>query len=349
LTADGSWAASAGFIEIEGTGEWTKYEIDFLAHASYTAYLFLIGRGATGTASKSIYVDKAEIMGRAYIFFPDSSNDLEVYFNAYGRSNNGVIIDNPATILNRINEDWGSFVIDGISDAEEIYTARAYADSAIIINSDLRWGEFFKNLSVNFDCLIFKQANGNVKIKVLEWGTQESSFKLPKQFISDYMYYQNIEEITDEYKRMYWFHFRKNYFHRLPADVEDESLWAAKPDNIDLRYVKGDETSRDITAGVLFFKKNKLVWHQAKGNLGKMIGLDLGDVISIQYGRGLYPDEYRMVQIYRIGVNGAARWMEIEGLDISEINNGLITLLDSEDSDVHLLMDEGDSDVGILL
>jgi hypothetical protein len=287
--------------------------------------------------------------GRAYILFSNSAADLEIYFNAYGREEGSVLIENPASILAKINSDFGSFVIDGISESEAIYTARAYTNTAVVINNDLKWGEFFKNFSINFDSLIFKQANGNMKIKVLEWGSQESSMKLEKQYISYYMAFQDIEDIIDEYRRMYWFHFRKGYFHRLPTDIEADSFWESKTGTLDLRYSKGDETSRDIAAGIIFFKKNKLIWHQAKADLRQMIGVDLGDVIMIQWGKGLFPDQFRMIQVYRISVSGAARWIEIEGLDISEINQGLITLLNSEDTGVHILLDAEDADVGVLL
>lgn len=287
--------------------------------------------------------------GNAYILFPNSANDLEIFFNAEGRDDGSTLIENPATILEKINSDFGDFIIDGIDDAEAIYTARAYTNTAVVINNDMKWGEFFKNFSINFDSLIFKQANGNLKIKVLEWGSQEESFTLPKQFISNYQLFQDIEDLINEYKRMYWFHFRKGYFHRLPSDIESLTEWAARPGSLDLRYSKGDETSRDIAAGILFFKKNKLVWHQARCDLKKMLGVDLGDVVSLQYGKGLYPDEFRLVQVYRIGVSGVGRWLEIEGLDISEINQGLIILLNSDDEDVHLLKDAEDADVGILL
>ena len=60
LKSDGTWSAVATGIVLTGTGTWTQFRLDFTSHASYTAYQCSI-YNATGSASKSLYVDECVI------------------------------------------------------------------------------------------------------------------------------------------------------------------------------------------------------------------------------------------------------------------------------------------------
>lgn len=59
IQSDGTWAAVTTDIELAGTGAWTKYELYFSAHASYTAYRLSLWR--LSAASSSLYFDDVSI------------------------------------------------------------------------------------------------------------------------------------------------------------------------------------------------------------------------------------------------------------------------------------------------
>lgn len=282
-----------------------------------------------------------------------TSTDDEIYFNAKGFEVNLAWEENPAKCLEELNSRFGSFTFDGIDAAATIYTDRGYSGISVVIGQayrpDVSWGEFLQAFAQNWDALVYMQANGNLKIKVLDWGAETAVASIPEIYIHDYDHEIDMEKIVNEYRRMWWYHWRLNYFHRLPQDVAETTLWEAAPDALDLRQHSDDASAADVAAGILFFAKEPTIYYNLKVERSQAKAVDIGDVVNIRYPRGLYPDEYRMMQVYRIerAEEGKIVW---RGLDVTEINYGLIRLYNDADPEIHELLTEGvDADCGVLL
>jgi len=289
--------------------------------------------------------------GNAYITY--TSSDNEIYVNCYGMINSsGDLIVNPARMLEAINDKFGSFTIDGITDAESIFTSRGYENGAvIIINDDLSWEEVFKNYAINFDCLIFQKSNGNIGLKVLDWGTEIATKRIKEVYVDDKTFenWRDLKEIINEYRRMYWYHFRNNFFLRSPADISATTKWQATTTDIDLRYIRESDIARDVASRLIFFKRNPIIWYSFSLPKNKGDDIELADVIEFRYKNGLYPNAWRMIQIYRKTYSQNGLIINFEAMDITGINTGLIQLWDENDDNVVLLKDESDPECNVLL
>lgn len=347
LNKDGNWQSGTDWIQLDGTGDWERYTLDFLGNELYTAFTLGFGR-STGCASQSLYFDNISVNGYAYITY--TSSDDEIYFNAKGFECDMAFSENPATLLEELNSRFGSFTINGVADAEAVYDDREYTGIAIVLADDTTWAEFISKFAKDWDAMIFAQANGNLKIKVLQWGEETPVASIPEVFIHDYNNWMDIENIVNEYKRMYWYHFRKYFFHRLPQDVSDTTEWEAEEDFIDLRFHSDDGTSKDVAAGILFFTKEPAIYYRIKVESSQAKTLELGDVINIRYDRGYHPGDFRMMQIFKKEKVAGSENYFLEGIDVTDINYGLIYLWDDADPEVYLLLTEGvDDDCGVLL
>ena len=347
LGSDGEWVAGTGYIEISGTGAWNYYFIDFEAHSLYSAYILTLSRGSD-CASQALYFDNVSVTGYAYISY--TSSDDRIYFNAKGFECDMVFNENPAVVFSEMNSRFGSFTIDGVAAAAAIYDDREYSGISIVLSDNTTWAEFMAKFAMDWDALMFAQANGNLKIKVLQWGEETPVASIPEVYIHDYSNWMDIENIVDEYRRMYWYHFRKTFFHRLPQDVSEDTQWEAEADSIDLRYHSDDGTSKDVAAGILFFTKEPAIYYRIKVESSVAKTLELGDVVNIRYDRGYHPGVFRMMQLFKKEKVAGIENYYLEGIDVTEINYGLIYLWDDADPEVYLLLTEGvDADCGVLL
>ena len=335
-----------------GSGILTAYRVDtnkyLLAwHHVYSLIKVYDGNGTDITSSCTLD-NNAD--GNAYIDY--TSSDNEIYVNCYGMTDSsGNLIENPAKMLEALNDNFGSFTIDGISDAETIFASRGYENgSVIVIDDDITWEEVLHRYAINFDCLIFQKANGNLGIKVLDWGTEVATKRIKEIYVDDKTFelWRDMKEIINEYRRMYWYHFRKDFFHRLPADIEASTNWQATRGDIDLRYIKESDVARDVASRLIFFKRNPIIWYSF--NLPRIKGddIELADVIEFRYKNGLYPNAWRMIQIFRKTYSQGGL-INFEAMDITGINQGLIQLWDESDDKVILLKDESDPECNVLL
>ena len=291
--------------------------------------------------------------GNAYIIY--TSTDPEIFFNANGMMDNfSNLIQDPAKILGKIISDFSDFIIDGISDASTIFYSRGYSSGAsvIVIDDGISWSEVFKRFSNSFDCLIFTKASGNLGIKVLDWGTETAIKKIYPVYVDHKTFknWKDIKEIVNEYQRMYWYHFREDFFQRTPQDIKISSNWDAKDSELRLYYIKDDIVAMDVTTRVLFIKKKPIIWYEF--SIPKKYGndIDLGDIVNFRYTRGIYKNAWRMVQIFRkVYGKNYKNTIKFEGFDITGINSGLIVLLDDTNTDIVLLKNENDESCHVLL
>jgi hypothetical protein len=286
--------------------------------------------------------------GNAYITY--ASSDLEIYFNCEGFEISSAFNENPASLLNELNVLFGSFTIDGVAAAEAVYADRGYVGASIVIPNDITWGEFLQQFSKNWDCMIYMQADGHLKIKVLDWGAETPVASIPEIYINDYACWMEIKEIVNEYRRMYWYHFRKDYFQRLPQDIVAATDWEAVSASLDLRQHSDDATSADVAAGILFFTKKPAIYFSARIEDGQAKTIDLGDAVNIRYDKGSYANEFRMMQVYRKEKVENRDAYILTGIDITEINAGLIRLYDeATDPECYALLNEAEAACGVLL
>ncbi len=333
-----------------GTGIITAYRVDsnkfLLAWHTIKEIIKVYNKDGVDITSSCTLDNNAD--GNAYINY--NATDLEIYVNCKGKTDSsGNLIENPALILEDMNTNFGNFLIDGIDDATTIYSIRAYKGT-IVINEGLTWQEIIKQFAINFDALIFQKANGNLNIKVLNWGSEVAKGNINKIYVdkNTFRNWRDTSKIINSFRRMYWYHFRKDFFQRLPNDVDTSTRWKASKTNIDLRYTADNDTALDVSSRILFFRKTPIIWYKFDLPLLKGNNIELGEVYNLKYHKGYFPNAYRLIQIFRKTYVGEGK-VSFEAMDITGINEGLIVLYEDNDPNIYKLKDENDLDCPVLL
>jgi hypothetical protein len=284
--------------------------------------------------------------GNAYINY--TSADDEIYVNCYGMETGSTYVRNPAEILDEINTAFGSFTLDGITDATAVYEGRSYTGEYVVIDDSMTWEQFLKVFARNYDCRLFQKANGNLGIKVLDWGTETAESTIEPIYVDDVNFekWLDADVIIDEYQRRWWWHYRDRNFQLKASDVTADTDYSADREKLDLEFHSDDETAKDVAARLIFFNKKPRIWWSF--SLPKTIAnpMELASVYALKSKRW---SGTRLIQIYVKTHVGGGNRVRFEALDITDINSGLIILRNESDSDVALLYDESSASCGVLL
>jgi hypothetical protein len=339
------------------TGMLTAYQVDnnrFLA-AWHHLHGFNGGNVRVykpdGTHITPVCTFDNNIDGNAYILYTPPI-DGELYFDTDGFIDDGdVYITNPAWQLWHMNNKFGKFVIRGTSAASIIYDGRGYDTSSIVINDATTWGQFFERFCINFDCYIYHLVTGRIKIKVLTWGEDAAEFTINPHYVDSLETFKNrqdMSEIINEYKRMYWYHFRLNFFHRLPSDVDSDTEWQAEKGNLDLRYLNDETISKDVAERHLYFQEKPITYYRFR--LPKIIAdpLDLINQIKIKFQTGYNSYVWRLILIIKKINLPDSNLIGFEAMDITGIDGGLIRLWEENNPDIVLLRSDSDPKCHIL-
>ena len=332
-----------------GTGALVAVRVDencYLAAWHHVSITEIYDSNETEITSSCTVYDE-----NGYTYINYTSNEPELYYNCFGLESNGQVLSNPADILAEIVSRFSNFPITNFEQAQDVYKNRGYSGVAIAITNEMTWREFFRQFSLNFDCYIFLSVDGKLTVKALDWGREAERHVIPKIYVDSNTFenWMDFKGITNEYKRMYWYHYRKSFFHRMPQDIIQPTGWEAESNNIDLRFNKDDLTTRDVTSREACLRKNPIIWYGF--SIGKEIAKDIeiGDVVSFQYSRGYYPNQWRLCLITRITYIQNSTLIRFEGMDVNGINESAIILQDSQTENAVKLKDTADSLCNVLL
>jgi hypothetical protein len=287
--------------------------------------------------------------GHCYIL-SSSSND-ELTFNCKGIMNEEetYMIWNPAWILDRINQMFGDFEIEGISEAAALYEERGYKNNpAILIEGTETWEKFFQKFSINYDSYFVPTNDGKIKLKVDEWENIEPTVSIHSGYIDGFENLYNDENIINSIQRKYFHHFREKTFKYEPEDIQETIKYMPGVGVIELQYHTDDASSFDVAARRLFFLKKpeeKIAFEIFSENFKD---LDLGDTFFCKANKGLYKGEKRTYLLLEIKEENEGK-VYIAALDIQSRIQGQIILLDENDPNVAILTDETDEECLILM
>lgn len=287
--------------------------------------------------------------GNAYIVFSTdiADDEIQVGFNAYGYKKDSTYMTNPITALDTLNTELSSpLTFDGISDAETEATSRLYVCS-FAITDGVTWKQFLAQFARNFDLYIWQKINGEIGIKMMDWGYEESSKTISTPHIIEYSNRKDITQITSRIRRMYEWHIRKMYFAKLPIDITARSAWVGKDVNLDLRFTSDDSTSADVAQRYMNVYQDPLTWIRISVDKETGKDIDLGDVITVTYPKGYYPNGEIESQVFR--KTHKDTFITIDLLNIGVIEDGAFRLWELSDPKIVLLHDESDPDCEVLL
>jgi hypothetical protein len=282
--------------------------------------------------------------GNAYIVFSTdiADEEIQVGFNAYGYPEVSTYMTNPITALNTLNVELSSpLTFDGISTAETEATARLYVCS-FAITDGITWKQFLAQFARNFDCNIWQKINGEIGIKMMDWGYETSSKTIRAANIIEYTNRKDITQIASRIRRMYEWHIRKQYFAKLPIDIDASSAWRGKDMNLDLRYTSDDSTSADVAQRYMNIYQDPLTWIRISVDKDTGMDIDLGDVITVIYPKGYYPNGEIESQVFR--KTHRDTFITLDLLNIGVIEDGAFRLWEVSDPKIVLLHDESDPD-----
>ena len=259
--------------------------------------------------------------GNAYINY--TSADLEIYVNCYGIELGSTYAENPAEILDEINAAFGSFTLDGVTDAAAVYAARSYTGAYIVIDDGITWETFLTYFARNFDCRLYQKANGNLGIKAINWLTETAestieainveNISLERQF--------DVSNIVNEYTRNWYWHFRTRTFQLKASDVTAETVYSADIGSLDLEYHSDDLTSKDVAARKLFFDKTKKTWWLFKLPRDVAKTIELASVHNLKSKRWTGT---KLIQIYAKSYVSGSNKVDFEALDITAIRGYIL-------------------------
>ncbi|MCP4763079.1 MAG: hypothetical protein GY870_14985 [archaeon] len=347
-----------------GVGITTAYRVDtnkylaawnhlagFQSPYTGTQVFALIGTTETNVTGSCTFTNAGD--GYAYINYTSTAD--EIFFNSTGKMDGGLaLITNPAWQLFDLNTFWGSpvFTFQGFGAASTIYNNRGYTENCIIINDGMKWGDFFEKFCLNFDCYLYQRVGGKIGIKVLEWGSVESELTINENFIDFRTFQQqpDISEIINEYQRGYWYHYRKNYFQRLPSDIVSSTQWLAENKFLDLRYHRNNAISSDVASRKLYFDDKPKYFYISQVPKDKAKTLELSDVYMFRVYKSFADFEYILALVLKkIHIQGS-NLVTLKVQDISAVNpDNSIRLWELNNINIAELKSESDPDCHILI
>jgi hypothetical protein len=277
-------------------------------------------------------------------------NDLELYFNAQGAKDDlGDLIQNPAEMLEKLNDLFGNYTLDGIDEAKSIYGNRGYSNNVILIeDKEFTWKKFFQEFSREFDCDFFPTVEGKIKINVLDWNEIEPVLTLYPTSIVSYQPYFKTDKLRQELVRKYKYHYRDKEF-RFSPHTKVDTLWNAKVESELFRLHSEDLSCLDVGARMLFLDKQPKQLIDFSINKDHASLLELADIIKMRYPIGLYPDEYRLIKVLEITPLEGTNYAQCTGLDVNEINKGQIIFRDENDPQCSEFKNESDKSCQVFL
>jgi len=341
-------SASDGRKILPKTTSWTNVVIKFKTPDYYLDFRILLNRGSACT-SQSIYIDWVQIK-TAYSYITYTSAVDYILYNAYGYDSSGIIY-NPATLLEFINNRFGNFTLNGISDAETIYTARGYSNTAMAIVDGITWGYFLQKFAINFDCFLYFTPGAELKIKALAWGTETATVKLSKSIVSTQTLKKkpDISNLVTQHKILFWYHYEANKYERDYLSNDVNSGWRQTKLEFELEYHRDETEAKDVSERYVFLYKNPLFWFNFTLPEKHANEIEVGDVVEFNHKRAFGYVTDLLVQVFKKEYNYGSGDVGFKVLDVDAINMGIIILWGTGDSRLYELVADGSPGERVLL
>lgn len=356
LQSNGTWAADEYWFSDLGNESWNWIHKEFTSNTA-TEYRFIFGKRSRSTFTIKLTDISLGTDEYTYII-PDTDlfdEEITMPFNAYGyplstapSHEDGIgYLTNPLTCLETLNTLTGDTItFDGLDEAETEATTRDYV-AMISVTNEISWKDFFTYFAINYDLNIWQKINGDIGLKMLNWGNETSSLTINATHIIDFSNKKDITKICARVRRMYSWHNRKQYFAKLPIDVISTTSWEGDDYNLDLRWTEDNDTALDVAGRYRNIYQNPLTWFTVTVDKELGSGIELADVVTLIYPKGYYPNKELLVQVFKKTYNQSTITLEL--LYIDAINDGVFRLWADTDASVVLIHEESDEDCEVLL
>lgn len=324
----GTAAASPGMMKA------TRIDTDKY-HASYTELSQIIDViKKDGTSILSSITWNVE---NGYTYINYNSSDDFIYFSGKGPEQSGSFIENPASMLHHLTENFadGKFQIEGREEAEPVFTERDYTGNVLFIDDGMTWVQLFKLFSKNFNCRVFPTRTGNIKVKVIRWGMETPQMTIHPSLLKGFKYRSARDQIRKKWMRQFMYDpFQKEY---LLTDFDIDGGNSEKMGEFPHKFLARDICSRDVGLRESFFKKKPIIVYTFSIPKEYANQLDLGDTVLIKSRKNIFKNEYRQVEILREKRKPGSGFVYFEGYDLTEINKRTFILREPGHPEVAIL------------
>lgn len=314
-------ASDAAFDEPQGMLEaWkadnTKYY--FAAwHPISTLLKVYNENGNDVTASCSIlnYTD-----GYGYIKYNITSPpDQVLRFNAKGPTLSGTLIQNPATMIEYVVNNFAGFDIDGVSEAAAIFTARGnYNGNCIVISKgETTFENLLCDFAKSFGCFIFPTRLGKMKLKLIELDENPVT-EIHPSYVGGFIPQRNIEDVFGNWTTKYLYHFGSGQFQEELKYKADNTLQKEKP-AVERKFVVTEATATDVTEREAALQSETIVEYtfEVPRHIAKLI--ELCDTVRLLPHWKNFCEDARDVFILRENRTHKG-FVKFEGIDLTEMS-----------------------------
>jgi len=282
----------------------------------------------------------------SYIYATSSEDFL--YFSAKGpkdTSNN--VIENPVAMINEYftyyGDEFGYLVVNGLSESIDIYEGREYHNNCLHVTGEETIRDLFDSFYQSFGVKIIKNRANTLTFSTPVWGSEQAALRLPTDIIKDLKKYRDTSVVKKTYRRKYQFNVKDNAFKKEFADVVSDYQFAGVGEKIvEQKFIYNDLDSFDVTLRLAYLLREPLHVYTFSIPPSYAYQIEPGMVIEFLHKNSYYPTEYILLKVLRIRQKSELGFIEIEGFDISAIQQKTPVLYEAGNSKNPVLYEPGD-------
>jgi hypothetical protein len=282
-----------------------------------------------------------------YTYIDSQEGDDIIKFSGKGPKEQGVLIDNPAEMLNQLLIDINSSIqIENLSQATSIFEDRNYTGNALFVTGKRNLKDIFTDFQRSFNCFLNYRRDGKVEIRFLQFQDATASIRVHPTEIKGFKKWRDTKRIKKKWQRKYLFSPAANKYLLTPTDVSTSQLWNDDIGDFEQKFIETDSTSWDAATRNAYLFSNPLLKTGFSVHKKKANNREPGDVLEFKHPDAFHPDEYRMLFIERIETSPSkeSAFCYIEGFDINELQGKTFKVYPAGDPKVQTIYESDHPD-----
>jgi hypothetical protein len=280
--------------------------------------------GITGAYNKDVDIFSQITMSieptKGYTYILYTSTELEITFSANGPTESGILIENPARMLEALCEKFAaSITITGIDEAATTYDEiGSYNGNNLAITDDIKLREFLSQYASDFDTNIIYTREGTLKLQVLNWGNIETTATPHPTLYSNFETWKDASSIFKKLQRKYAYIPAQNKFYWEPQDITASTAYNDKLKELTQKNLVNNLTSWYIAGryAYIYQEREEICTFELPREFVKEKNLELGDILTVSHKKTGYTEI--LVQLRRESWSDKA-FVKYEGANITGI------------------------------
>lgn len=228
--------------------------------------------------------------GYTYILY--TSSELEITFSGSGPTQSGVLIENPARMLEALMEKYApTITLSGIEEAAAAYEEiGSFNGNRLAVTDDIKPREFLSQYAADFDTHIIYTRQGNLELKVMKWGAIETTAAPHPTLYKNFETWKEAGNLFKRLQRKYAYIPAQNKYYREPQDITASTAYNEKLQELTQKNLVNNLTSW-YTAGRYAYinqEREQIVTFELPKEFVSQENLELGDVLSVSHKKTGY-------------------------------------------------------------